>query len=73
MPSCLPYNPTKTVVNPQGLAQLPAAVGCISIWNALDEYFYDWAQGHVVRDGPPNKAIFELFEPDAPIGLGFGG
>eukprot|EP00928_Gymnodinium_smaydae_P039848 TRINITY_DN27132_c0_g2_i1.p1 TRINITY_DN27132_c0_g2~~TRINITY_DN27132_c0_g2_i1.p1 ORF type:complete len:1200 (-),score=148.82 TRINITY_DN27132_c0_g2_i1:168-3422(-) len=73
---CIPiltYNPFDEFRLAVGAAQLPAVVGCISIWDSLEEYIFDWAEAHTYRGGPPNVAIFYWWDPDASLRLNYEG
>ena len=50
----------------------PTVLACVSWWDVIEDFLYDWDVGHLRRGEDPVVVIFECWEPDASILLNHG-
>ena len=50
----------------------PTVLACVSWWDVIEDFLYDWDVGHLRRGEDPVVVIFEWWEPDASILLNHG-
>ena len=50
----------------------PTVLACVSWWDVIKDFLYDWDVGHLRRGEDPVVVIFEWWEPDASILLNPG-